>query len=362
MSKINKTFNNHVGRIPDNRNRTGAQVRSYLEDFVRKRGICTSGEIVKEGMHHFKLSRSQIYSIWTKVKMNNVLKATEEELKQYGISAIKGNTTYWIHIDNSKIRDEFTELIAALTSSNTKIQFLGILGELESIRFYDFLKKGTTEGTDQLLCLLLLMLNRQCPEEISGKYKFNNLRIEASEIADYTHVISAYLKTIYEATKYISKKYEKILSSILEESFNKVLIEDQSNPNSLELVKHLSFIVSDANKQKFNEVIFSSFKNNLVRNSADYDKIYGGIINIENILMYLVKESGYKKLEYRFWRFMWQILIRTFNHFPKDMLSDDEKKKLSEAVDTIMNGGIYKRPNFYKDVLNIMARIRDLSI
>ena len=52
MSEINKINRGHVGRIPNNRIKTGIKVENYLDNFVKTRGICASGDVVKEGMKH----------------------------------------------------------------------------------------------------------------------------------------------------------------------------------------------------------------------------------------------------------------------------------------------------------------------
>jgi hypothetical protein len=361
MSEINRIFRGQAGRKPSIKSKSGNQIASYLEGYVRNRGICTSGEIVNEGMKHFKLSRSQIYTTWSKIKKNKVLKATKEELKQFGISDVKGNTTYWIHIDNSKIRDEFRELIAALARADTKKQFLVLLRELRSSRFHDFLIGGPIDETDLLLCLLLLMLNNTYPTEISPICGQTTQTIDRSQITDFAHEISDYLRTIYLANNYMSKKYESLFFLILKDTLNKVVVEDQTNSNILGLAKDLSFIASDVNKEKFNEIIFSSFKQNLIKNSVDYDKIYGGIINIESILSYLMKESGQKKLEYRFWNYMWKIVIFSCDKVPEDRISQDEKRKVSETIHIMINGETSIRPNLYNDIQKIIEQIRDLS-
>ena len=360
MSDKSETFSNIAGRKPNFTSKTDNQIGSHLEDFVRGRGICTSEEIVKEGMEHFKLSRSQIYKIWSKVKKNKVLRATDEDLKRYGISTVKGNTTYWIHIDNSKIRDEFRELIVTLTRSDTKYQFLGLLGELDSKRFHDYLEGGPKEETDMLVCLLSLMLNKECPEEISQKNGMTRLRIDTSEINGLAHAISGFLQTMYVANNYMGKKYKDLFFSLLTETLNKVVIEEHTNHSSLELAEHLSFIASDVDKKKFDRLIFSSFKDNLIKNSGDYDKIYGGILNIEGILTYLANGSSQKKFEYTFWRYMWEIVIGSSDKVPEDMIPKEEEVKVSDTIRSIMNGKISQHPTLYHDIQSTIERIRSL--
>ena len=126
-------------------------------------------------------------------------------------------------------------------------------------------------------------------------------------------------------------------------------------------MKDLSFIASDVNKEKFNKLIFSSFKQNLIKNRGDYDKIYGGIINIEGILSYLTKESGQKKLEYGFWKYMWEIVIFSSDKIPEAMISQDERRKVSETIYAIINGEIPTRPNLYIEIQKVIEQIRDLS-
>ena len=139
-----------------------------------------------------------------------------------------------------------------------------------------------------------------------------------------------------------------------------VVIEGQTNSNILELTKDLSYIACDVDKKNFNKLIFSLFKQNLIKNSGDYDKIYGGIINIKDILSYLTKESGQRKLEYGFWKYMWEILIFSSDQIPKDMISQDEKRKVSETISIIINGETPTRPNLYNDIHKLIEQIREL--
>ena len=360
MSNKNETFTGIVGRKPHSISKSDNEVGSRLEDFVRDRGICTTGEVIKEGMEHFRLSRSQIYKIWSKVKKDKVLRATDEDLRRYKISTVKGNTTYWIHVDNSKIHDEFRELILTLTKSDTEYQFLGLLGELDSKRFHVYLEGAPIEETDLLVCLLALMLNRDCPEEISQKNGMTRLRIDTSEINGFAHTISGFLKTVYVANNYVGKKYEDLFFPILEDTLDKVVIEDHTNQSFLELAKHLSFILNDTDKKKFDGLIFSSFKRNLIKNSGHYDKIYGGLLNIEGILTYLTKGSSQKKLEYRFWKYMWEIVIGSLDNIPEEMISQEEKVKVSDTMHSIMDGKISQRPTLYHDIQSTIERIRSL--
>ena len=359
MSEINKINRGHVGRIPNNRIKTGIKVENYLDNFVKTRGICASGDVVKEGMKHFRLSRSQVYTIWTKVKMNNVIRATEEELKQYGIYDVKGNTTYWIHIDNSKIRDEFRELILALTKSTTKSQFLGLLGELSEDRFQDFLKNAPIDGIDQLVGLLMLMLHKDCPLGISQKYRFTKLGINFSEITEYAHVVAAYLKKMH-MSGYMSSMYGEQFVSIFQKELEKSVVENVTGSSCYELLKHTSFIVSNFDNEKFNEAIFSSFKRNLIENGFKFDKIYGGIHNLLQLISELTKESDKKKLQYKYWRYMWQIILASFDNIPAELLNENERIKLAITVNNLSNLNTLKDPNRFNEVRILIDRLREL--
>ena len=359
MSANNKTFNNHVGRIPDNRNKTAAHVGCYLEDFVRKRGICTSGEIVEEGMKHFKLSRSQIYTVWSKVKNSKVLKATKEELKQFGISDVKRNTTYWIHIDNSKIREEFSELIVALSKSTTKNQFLGLLGELGEDRFQDFLKNGTIDVIDQLVGLLMLMLNKDCPREISRKYRLAKLEIKFSEIIEYAHVVAVYLKKMHPSS-YMSSMYGEQFVSIFKEELEKSVVQNMTASSGYALLKHISFIISDIDNEQFNMVIFSSYKRILTADRFEFDKIYGGIHILLQLITELTKESGKKKLQYKYWKFMWQILLISFEKIPEEFLNKEEREKIAITVNQLSSLNTSNGPNRFNEVRILIDGFRKL--
>ena len=359
VSESKKIFDSHVGRIPNNTSKTGNIVGSYLEDFAKNTGICTSGEIVNEGMKHFKLSRSQIYTIWSKVKKNNVLKATEEELKQFSISDVKGNTTYWIHIDNSKVRDEFRELIVALSRSTTKNQFLGLLGELGEDRFQNFLKNGPIDGIDQLVGLLMLMLNKDCPVEISRKYGLTKLEINSSEITEYAHEVASYLKKMRPSI-YMSSTYFKQFISIFTDELCRSMVENMTFSSVYELLKNISFIVSDIDNDRFNEAIFSSFKQNLNRDQFEFDKIYGGIHNLEQLISELTKESDRKKLQYKYWRYMWQIILASFDRVPAEVLNNEERMKLAITVNNLTNLNTPNGPNRFNEVRILIDRLRKL--
>jgi hypothetical protein len=359
MSKTNRIIRGHAGRIPNNRSKTGIQVESYLEDFVKKRGICTSGDVVKEGMIHFRLSRSQVYTVWNKVKMNNVIRATEEELKQYGISTIKGNTTYWIHINSSKIREEFRELILALSRSTTKSQFLGLLGELGEDRFQVFLKNGPVDGIDQLVGLLMLMLHKDCPVGVSKKYGLTKLEINFSEITEYAHVVANYLKKMHPSG-YMSSMYRQQFLSIFNEELEKSVVENMTVSSVYELLKHISFIVSDIDNELFNEAIFLSFKQNLTADEFKFDKIYGGIHNLIQLISELTKESGKKKLQYKFWRYMWQILLTSFDKIPAEELNNVEREKIAITVNSISSLNTPNGPNGFNEIRILIDGLRKL--
>ncbi len=359
MSEINRIKSGHVGRIPNNRSKTGNIIGNYLEDFVKNRGICTSGEIVNEGMKHFKLSRSQIYAIWSKVKKNKVLKATKEELTQFGISDLKGNTTYWIHLDNSKVRDEFGELILALSRSTTKSQFLGLLGELGEDRFQDFLKNGPVDSIDQIVGLLMLMLHKDCPAGISQKYGLTKLEINFSEITEYAHVVANYLKKMHPSG-YMSSIYGEQLFSIFNEELEKSVVENMTVSSGYELLKHISFIVSDIDNEQFNEAIFSSFKRNLNAEQFKFDKINGGIHNLLQLISELTEESGKKKLQYKYWRYMWQILLTSFDKIPAEMLNNGEREKIAITVNSIQSLNTPNGPNRFNEIRILIDGLRKL--
>ena len=359
MSESEKIFRSQVGRIPNNKSKTGNLVGSYLEDFVRNRGICTSGEIVNEGMKHFKLSRSQIYTTWSKIKKNKVLKATKKELKQFGISDVKGNTTYWLHIDNSKVRDEFRELILALSRSTTKSQFLGLLGELGEDRFQDFLKNGPVDGIDQLVGLLMLMVHKDCPVEVSRKYDLTKLEINFSEITEYAHVVASYLRRMHPSS-YISNMYRKQLFSIFNEELRKLVVENMTVSRVYELLKHITFIVSDIDDEQFNKAIFLSFKQILTSDQFEFDKIYGGIHNLEQLISELTRESDRKKLQYKYWRYMWQIILASFDKIPAKILNNEERMKLAITVNNLTNLNTPNGQNRFNEVRIIIDRLRKL--
>lgn len=359
VSDRNRIFSSHAGRIPNNISKTGDIIGNYLEDFVKNRGVCTSGEIVNEGMKHFKLSRSQIYAIWSKVKKNKVLKATNEDLEQFGIYDVKGNTTYWLHIDNSKVHDEFRELIFALSKSTTKSQFLGLLGELGEDRFQVFLKNGPVDGIDQLVGLMMLMLHKDCPLGISRKYGLTKLEINFSGITEYAHVVANYLKKMHPSG-YMSSIYGKQFASIFDEELEKSVVENMTVSSGYELLKHISFIVSDIDNKQFNEAIFSSFKRNLNADQFKFDKIYGGIHNLLQLISDLTKESGKKKLQYKYWRYMWQILLTSFDKIPGGVLNNEEREKIAITVNSISSLNTPNGSNRFNEVLILIDGLRKL--
>ena len=203
------------------------------------------------------------------------------------------------------------------------------------------------------------MVHKDCPVEVSRKYDLTKLEINFSEITEDAHVGASYLRRMHPSS-YISNMYRKQLFSIFNEELRKLVVENMTVSRVYELLKHITFIVSDIDDEQFNKAIFLSFKQILTSDQFEFDKIYGGIHNLEQLISELTRESDRKKLQYKYWRYMWQIILASFDKIPAKILNNEERMKLAITVNNLTNLNTPNGQNRFNEVRIIIDRLRKL--
>jgi hypothetical protein len=107
-------------------------------------------------------------------------------------------------------------------------------------------------------------------------------------------------------------------------------------------------------------VIFSSYKRILTADRFEFDKIYGGIHILLQLITELTKESGKKKLQYKYWKFMWQILLISFEKIPEEFLNKEEREKIAITVNQLSSLNTSNGPNRFNEVRILIDGFRKL--